>query len=219
MLSELATLKQIETELKKRWAYPYQWGKIQNNQDDALTKMVYDILYFEDVITELERNLGKSFQQHPLFNYALNRWYNFWSAKAIEQIFTQSEWVKPNPDPKDKLKDFELKGIPFDHKSTVFPKAYPHSIEQAIEQPTHLMEWLYQHQSQEQRHHHCNRIFIVFYEVNQAHWKLKAEITWLKTLIENYLQNFSFERLKTFQFSEDSLTQADIIWALGELKI
>ncbi len=218
MLSELATLKQIETELKKRWVYPYQWGKIQNNQDDTLTRLVYDVLYFEDVLAELERKLNKHPQQTQLFNYALNRWYNFWSAKAIEQIFAQSQWVKPNPEPKDKLKDFELRGIPFDHKSTVFPKAYPYNIEQTLEQPIHLIEWLYQHQSQEQRQHYSNRLFVVFYEVNQNHWKLKAEITWLKTVIESYLKNFTFERLKTFQFAKDHLTQADIIWAVSELK-
>lgn len=218
MLSELASLKQIETELKKRWAFPYQWGKVQNNQDDALTKIVYDILYFEDVLAELARTLHQHPRYPQLFDYALNRWYNFWSAKAIEQIFTQSQWVIPNPDPKDKIKDFELKGIPFDHKSSVFPKAYPHSIEQAIEQPKHLIEWFYQHQSKGQRQHHSNRLFVVFYEVNQAHWKLKAEITWIQTLIEKYLQNFSLDRLKTFQFSQGSLTKADIIWAIGELE-
>jgi hypothetical protein len=217
-MTEVYTLNQIETELKKRRVYPYQWGKKQNQADDKQTDFIYSILYFEDVCGEIERK----FKQHPDYegfkNYALNRWYNFWSAVAVEKIFAQSTLINPAENPQDRLVDFELKGIPFDHKSSVFPKAYPQSLAFARQNPQHLIEWLYKNQSQENRKHFKNRLFIIFYATEGEHWHLKAEINWIKTLIETYLQNFKFAQLLKIQLQPQQLTMADVIWAIQEPK-
>ena len=81
-------LTYLEQELKKRCKYPYIWGRKQNNSWDYQTNFVYKIYDFE----ALQENL-KSFSQ-DLQNYALNRWFNFWSAQAVEQIFNKNNKVR-----------------------------------------------------------------------------------------------------------------------------
>lgn len=214
-MTDVYSLYQIETELKKRWKYPYQWGKKQNFIDDKNTNFIYSTLYFEDILAEIERKLKTLPDYDFLFNYALNRWYNFWSAVAVERIFTQFEGIKAVNNPNEKWADFEIYGIPFDHKTSVFPKNYPQNLDFARQNPLSLVQWLYENQSQENRQHFKNRIFLLLYEANGKHWQLKAEITWLASIIEDYLLNFHFNRLIKFQpIPDESLILADIIWAI-----
>jgi hypothetical protein len=74
---------------------------------------------------------------------------------------------------------------------------------------------LYKNQSQQQRKHHKNRLFIVLvnYQEEDGHWKLKSEIHWLKELISAYLFNFDQAKLHRFNF-ENTIVSADIIWAI-----
>lgn len=217
MLSDIVTLTQIETELKKRCQFAYHWGRFQNDVEDSKTNFIYEILYFEDLMSEIRRKFQNHHDYEALTQYSLNRWYNFWSATAVERIFTQSSDVKANPDSKDRYKDFEIKGIPFDHKSSVFPKSYPHSIEFAIENPEDLITWFYTNQSQQKRQHFKNRLFIVFFHPSGAHWKLKAELTWLQSKIEEYLAQFKFENLKNMYVHGQNTALSDIIWAIHTL--
>jgi phage pi2 protein 07 len=218
-MQDIFTLHQIETELQKRLAYPYHWGKKQNNADDNSTNFIYDILYFEDVLAELDRQFAKKSDYQALFNYSLNRWYNFWSAQAIERIFEEHPTVKKSLNSTHRFVDFDIKGVPFDHKSSVFPKNYPQNIDFAIENPQHLVEWLYTHQSQERRLHFKNRIFIVFYDSKGEHWKLKAEILQLKNLIYTFLQEFSFHKLLHLDLDGQTATLAGVIWARNDVLI
>jgi len=80
-------LIQIESELKKRLKYPYKWGRKQNDQFDKLTNFVYKISEFEVVLREIDNRFNKDKEHKNISNYALNRWYNFWSAQAVEKIF------------------------------------------------------------------------------------------------------------------------------------
>ena len=88
-------LDQIETELNKRLAYPYKWGRKQNDYFDKLTNFVYRIQSFDEVLIEIERRFKKDKEHKNISNYALNRWYNFWSAQAVEKIFCSLPNVKP----------------------------------------------------------------------------------------------------------------------------
>lgn len=207
-------LLKIEQELKKRLDYPYQWKRRQNNDFDQQTKYIYRIQEFDELLKMIQR-------QHPhdpqkdYFNYALNRWYNFWSAKAIENLFCQSPNVQAIQNPYHKQKDFTINNIAFDHKTSVFPKAYAKPFSHAQENSTDLIQWLYQNQSQQGRKHLKNRLFIVLYDqYNQEHWKLKADIQWLQSIIQNYLKNFDQNQLKVFFFNSNQLTYSDIIFAV-----
>jgi hypothetical protein len=207
-------LVQIEKELKKRLSYPYKWGRKQNDQYDRLTNFVYRISSFEEVLNEIEKRFKDDKEHQNIANYALNRWYNFWSAQAVEKIFCSLPNVKPALDEKDKLVDFTIDGVTFDHKTSIFPKNFRYPIEEAIKKTNELILWLYKHQSQQQRKHLKNRLFIVLYSSDGEHWKLKAEISWLKERIEKYMSGFNSHYLLKFSLEENQETLSDVIWAI-----
>ena len=116
------SLQQIESELKKRLAYPYKWGQKQNDDFDKQTNFIYHTFSFEDVIKEIENRFKVKNEYQSYFDYSINRWYNFWSAQAIENIFCSLPNVKPALNGRDRLVDFTIDGVSFDHKTSVFPK-------------------------------------------------------------------------------------------------
>ncbi len=212
-----SSIKQIEAELKKRLSYPYEWGQKQNDLFDNQTNFIYDIFLFEEILDEIKTRFnhdkgGTDYEKY--FNYALNRWYNFWSAQAVEKIFCSLPNVTPALDEKDHLVDFTIQGFTFDHKTTVFPKAYNKTLKEAIMNTDDLIRWLYKNQSQEKRMHFKNRLILVLYSAAGEHWKLKAEISWLKKEIEYYMLGFNPNYLMKFNFEGENETIADVIWAI-----
>lgn len=183
-------LSELENELKQRLSYPYYWGGLQCDTSDKATNFIYHTQRFNELIERL------SHMDAELINYGLNRWYNFWSAKAVEYLFSTHPEVMPNKNKYDKLIDFSINGIPFDHKSSVFPKGYGRSYTFAKAHKKELIEWLYQHQSQEGRKHLGNRLFVILYDKQgDEHWRLKAEIALLKRAVDNYMDHFSEAQL------------------------
>ncbi len=199
-------LQSLESELKKRLDFPYTWGRKQSDEWDRKTKFIYQTQDFESLETQC-----KDFD-NELRNYAFNRWLNFWSAKAIEQIFTNYPNVRKEENQFSKTVDFYISEIPFDHKSSVFPKQFGQSLDYAIEHKKELIEWLYQNQSQQGRKHLENRLFIIFFdEKNGEHWKLKTELTHIKEKIEDYLGNFSKDNLVSLNLESREIL-SDVIW-------
>jgi len=151
-------------------------------------------------------------EQHR--NYALNRWYNFWSAKAVEELFATHPEVTPHRNKYDKLIDFTISGTPFDHKTTRFPQQWNKSLQETQENPRELIRWLYENQSSEGRFHQCNRLFVVVFDSFAGdHWKVKAEIGLLKEGIDRYMESFSIDQLYRFDFGDGELF-SDIIWVI-----
>lgn len=210
---KILNLQNIETELKKRHQYSYKWYRKQNDEWDGYTNFIYQTADWETLIKKIAKLAeNKKLDKHHIFQYAANRWYNFWSAQAVEQIFKEIEGIEPVIESKDPEKDFYLYGIPFDHKTSVFPKQFEKSFEFAQNHKPELIAWLYKNQSTQKRHHYKNRLFIVAYAKNGEHWKLKAEISMLKTAIEKYVAGFKREQLHSFIFAEELTTLSDIIW-------
>lgn len=207
------SFENIEKELIKRHQYPYNWFRKQNNEWDAYTRFIYKTPNWEALIRKIEILAeSQKYNKQQLFQYAANRWYNFWSAKAVEQIFTQIEGIEPVANAKDSEKDFYLFGTPFDHKTSVFPKRFVKSLEYAQNHKAELIEWLYKNQSTQKRYHLKNRLFIVVHAENGEHWKLKAQISLLKKTIEKYVASYRPEQLHSFSFVEGQITYSDIIW-------
>jgi len=204
-----------EKELKKRTELDYFWGRKQDDEFDLHTNFIYKTDSFDALLKKIESAFKDQPKYDDLKNYALNRWFNFWSAKCVESIFCEHENVKPHLDSFNKFTDFYIENIPFDHKTTVFPKGLNKSVPYAILHKKELIEWLFKNQSQQQRKHHKNRLFIVLvnYQNENEHWKLKSEIHWLKELISAYLFNFDQAKLHRFNF-ENTFISADIIWAI-----
>lgn len=205
-------INEIETELKKRLKYPYLWGRKQNNDYDHRTNFIYKIFDFSELLEKIDNNFHGSKEYENWFNYTLNRWYNFWSATAVEKIFCSLPNVKPALNKYDKLVDFEINGIKFDHKTSVFPRTYTKSFEYAKANPKDIIRWLYVNQSQQQRKHFKNRLFIILYNSKGLHWKLKAEISLLKGSIISYVNNFQEESLIKFDHKNSFGILSDVIW-------
>ncbi len=205
-----------ERELKKRWRYPYRWGRPQGDHFDTMTRFVYRLPTFDALLTTAERRFAtvEAHKREALFHYALNRWYNFWSAQAVEAIFCSLEGVTPAPDRRDRYVDFTLHGIAFDHKSTVFPRGFGRPLTYAVNHPDRLIHWLYTHQSRQQRYHLANRLFVVLYAADGQHWRLKAELRWLREIVRDYVRAFRPDRLHRFTFTPGTETLSDIIWAI-----
>ena len=207
-------LSQIEHELKKRLIYPYEWGQKQNDYFDNQTNFIYQINLFEELLSEIKSRFNSNSEFQKYFNYSLNRWYNFWSAQAVEKIFCSLPNVTPALDEKDHLVDFIIDGFTFDHKTSVFPKAYNKTLKETIINTDDLIKWLYQNQSREKRMHLKNRIFIILYSTMGEHWKLKSEISLLKKEIEEYMIGFNPHYLMKFHFENENLTLSDVVWVI-----
>ncbi|MCH8170387.1 MAG: hypothetical protein IIB07_04560 [Bacteroidetes bacterium] len=208
------SLSQIETELKKRLSYPYKWGRKQNDNFDKLTNFIYSTQHFETLLAEIKKRFGDKNNYDDFFNYTINRWYNFWSSVAVEQIFCSFPNVKPSMNSRDRLIDFSIDGASFDHKTSVFPKNYNLPIDEAIRKTPELIKWFYKNQSQQKRKHLKNRLYIVLYSEDDKHWKLKAEISWLKKIIAHYMIGFNPNFLMKFSLEKDKEIISDIIWAV-----
>ncbi len=207
-------LNYIEQQLQHRWEYSYKWGRRQNNEWDDFTKFIYTIDDWHTLIETIKQTVNKyHLDKRDLFQYAANRWYNYWSARAVEQIFALNPFVTPAKNPKDRLVDFSCHTINFDHKTSVFPKGFKQPIQYAKQHKKELIIWLYKNQSQQQRKHLKNRLFIIVYAKNGAHWQLKADLQWLKKIIHQYLQDFDTSNLVQLQLEKEKKTLADIIWA------
>jgi len=202
-------LPRVERELKKRLPYPYRWGRKQSNSWDNSTNFIYQTYSFE---TLLKRTANLS---PELKDYALNRWYNFWSAMAAEDIFSSHENIIANKNSYDKLVDFTINNIPFDHKTSIFPKGFNKPYEYAIENERELIQWLYNNQSQQKRKHLKNRLFIIMYDKNNQHWKMKSEIMELKIKIDLYVESFSSKNLYEFDFGEGKV-YSSILWIVKQ---
>lgn len=209
--------QRLQQELKKRHEFPYRWFRKQNDRWDALSNFIYQTETWEE-LQNLIVNISKIEQlsKTEFFQYAINRWYNFHSAKAVESIFKNSDSVHSVFNKKDREKDFYINGIPFDHKTSVFPKGFKHDIDYAQKNKDELISWFYQNQSSQKRFHLKNRLFVVVYNENGEHWKLKAELWLLKMEIEKYLNSFSPEQLKTIVLP-NATPKSDIIWIRGNL--
>ncbi len=221
-------LEEIESQLKKRLEYPYLWMRKQNDSWDNATRFIYKYPNWDDFVKAMEKAWKKgSFDKNSFSHYAMNRWYNFWSAQAAEQIFTELPGVAPNPNPKEDQYDFRWLGERFDLKTSVFPKGYDkeyaltlcspdgresRALDFAKAHPEHLIQWFYKNQSTQQRFHLKNRLFIVCYDEQGAHYKLKSEITLLKQAIENYMKERTPADTFSLYLEEGKETLADIIW-------
>ncbi len=208
------SLPVIEHELKKRFQFPYRWGQKQNDTMDRQTNFIYHTQEFSKLIQQLQTDFLSKPNYQEYFDYTLNRWYNFWSAQAVEHIFCSHQNVIPST-AKDRTKDFSINGITFDHKTSVFPKGFGKPLDYATAHKREIIQWLYDHQSQQQRFHSKNRLFIVLHKSDGNHWRLKAEIGLFQKLIDQYLFSFDPEHLEKFNFEKDSETLADIIWGIG----
>lgn len=208
-------IQKISIELNKRLTYPYKWGTKQTDGLDAQTRFIYNTPLFNDLIKIIETKFGGKENYELTKNYTLNRWFNFYSAMAVEAIFKTHPKVKVAQNPKDKKVDFFIDGIPFDHKTTVFPKGLKMSFNEAINKPVEIINWLYKNQSKQGRFHLKNRLFVVLYSKDGQHWKLKAQLKKIEKAVNQYLNNFETAKLITLSLENKQSTNSNLIWVIA----
>ncbi len=208
-------LNTCEKELKKRWELPYKWGRKQNDEWDKYSCFIYEIREWEELLDKIEEVADEKIINHQEFlNYCCNRWYNFMSAMAVEKAFSRLQGVIPAQNARNRLIDFHLQGIGFDLKTSVFPANFKPGFNYAKTNPEKLIRWLYDNQSSQQRKHIENRLFLIVYAKNGQHWKLKAELSWLENLVQNYVEGFQAKNLIELELQPGKTTFSDIIWAI-----
>ncbi|MFD2563587.1 hypothetical protein [Aquimarina rubra] len=208
-------LATIESELQNRLSYKYLWFRKQNDVWDSYSNFIYTTVQWKDLIPKISESITEfKIDKNEFFYYAINRWYNYWSSLAIELIFTDLDGVIPAKNKKNRLVDFSIFGENFDHKTSVFPKGFKKSLVYAQKNPKELIFWLYNNQSQQQRKHLENRMFIIVHANDGEHWKLKAQISWLKDVISAYVATFDDSKLFRLQLQPYKITKAGLIWAV-----
>lgn len=208
-------LKYLAQQLQKRWGFDYRWGQKQNDLWDGYTNFIYKTAYWPDLLKLVDLTAeAYELDKNQVFQYAANRWYNYWSARAIEQIFCNLENVVPALNPKDRLIDFSIQGIDFDHKTSVFPRGFNQTLYYAQHHKKELIEWLYKNQSQQQRKHLKNRLFVLVFSENGEHWKIKGNLPLIQNQIEHYMGSFHRENLIKLEWPNEQASLSDIIWVV-----
>lgn len=199
----------------KNQKHGYMWGRKQQDSWDDETKFIYKVQSINELLARC-KNLNLS---EDAKNYAINRWLNFQSAKAVEYMFTSHSRVTAERNRFHQFIDFYVDGVNFDHKTSIFPKNFGYSLDYALSHKKELISWLYKNQSSERRQHFENRLFVVVVDtVKDEHWRLKSDLQELAVIINDYLDNFSLEDLIRFHkgdFLDDGSREviySDIIW-------
>jgi hypothetical protein len=204
-------LELVEIQLKKRWASEYKWGRKQADIWDSQTNFICTIADFDDVIARIYDEFHTHRKYEDLRNYALNRWYDFQSARAVKHIFNSHPKVRTVKNDKDREEGFYINGVAFDHKTSVFPIDFGEDLDCAIGNPIKLAKWLYVHQNEQQRFHAKNRLFLVLHKKDGEHWRLKAELSWIKALVDTYLDSYRELDLMSLKHSKGIL-KTDVIF-------
>lgn len=207
-------IENISIELSKRLVYPYKWGTKQTNTLDKQTKFIYKTPSFDKLLNIIDDKFKDTTDYEKIKNYALNRWYNFYSAMAVEAIFKAHTKVKAAQNAKDKEVDFFVEDIPFDHKTTVFPKGLKMGFNEAINQQKKIAKWLYENQSKQGRFHLKNRLFIILYSKDGQHWQLKAQLKKIEKAVNQYLKKFDREKLIQINTNTVNVVLSDLIWVI-----
>jgi len=205
----------IESELQHRLSYEPVWYAKQNDLWDKYSNFIFSSVKWEELVLKISETVSKfKIDKNEFFYYSINRWYNYWSALAVELIFTNLEEVIKVNNKRKKLIDLSLFGDNFDYQTSVFPKGFSKSLANAQECPKELIHWLCNNLGKQQRKHGKNRMFVIVYANDGEHWKLKAQISWLKDIILAYVDTFEDSKLFRLQLQPYKITKTGLIWAI-----
>ena len=175
--------------------------QMQTNYLDAETKFIYTCRSVGEI-------KNRCLQNSVDFNYALHRWYNFNCAQIHEDIFLKNG-ARKEPETYHKSIDFYLFDVPFDLKTTYFPKAIKEKTSYNLtsrEGKNKLISWLYNHQSKQGRFHLENRLFIVCENLES-----KSDFEAIEERICRFIdfsKRFGFNKIMI----ENKSIYSDVIW-------
>jgi len=194
-----------EQEIQRALDYIDAHWQRQNDELDAATKFVYEIDNLDFIITICEK---KGID----LNYALHRWYNFQCARRHEQIFCNNGAVKEQ-DGRHKTIDFYINNVPFDLKTSVYPKKFRADADLSKRKDKNeLVAWLYQNQSSEGRQHFENRLFLVCEDLRS-----KSNFKLIEEKIKAFIDFSNKNGFNKIEFN-NKLIISDLIWIKADVK-
>lgn len=105
----------IESDLKRCLNMISSDWKIQDNRNDSSTNFIYNAKTLDECLDLISRNNVNR-------DYALHRWYNYYTSVQCEYLFCDYGAVHEK-DIRNHDVDIYINNIPFDVKLTVYPKA------------------------------------------------------------------------------------------------
>lgn len=200
----------LESELKESLKYIEANWSMQNNFYDYKSNFIYKVEKLNEVI-DLSKQNGIDCQ------YAIHRWYNFHTSIQCERIFVEFGAEKES-DLKNKEIDIYIDSIPFDVKLTVYPNAlknHPFDLN-TRDGKNEMIKWMYSHQSQQQRKHLANRLFIVCDGKTQFDsLALKSDFSQIRKKISKYIDCVKNEGFNEINICDNGVTYkvfSDIIY-------
>lgn len=130
-----------------------RWQK-QNDRADGETNFIYFTNKLSTLLELCEQNSCNS-------NYVIHRWYNWICSRLVEQIFCDLGCTHEENEKSHEVDIYLPNGIPIDIKLTVLPKQFLYGDIYSRQGRNRLIEWFYNNQSNEKRHHNGNKIYIV----------------------------------------------------------
>lgn len=203
-------MNNLEQELKKALNYITSDWKMQNNYQDYRSNFIYKVETVDECIELAHQN-------NVSLEYVLHRWYNYQTSIYCEKVFVQNG-AKKEKDKKNKEIDLYINNVPFDVKLTVYPKKladHPYDL-RTRDGKNALIKWLYQNQSQQNRKHLKNRIFIVC-DGKTAYDSLclKSDFEKINAKIKeymDYIKEFGFNEVSILDEGFEYLVMSDIIY-------
>ncbi len=203
------TLTPVELELQKALKLISPQWDMQNNFNDYRSNFIYKVETVDSCIQQAKQN-------DVAVDYALHRWYNFKTSTQCEKIFCDYGAVKES-DYKNREIDIYIDGTPFDVKLTVYPKAlssHPYDLTTRAGK-NEMIKWMYSHQSQQQRKHLANRLFIVCDGKTQYDSLcLKSDFIQIRSKIRSflsYVRDNGFNEIDIYDSGEKFHVCSDII--------
>lgn len=147
----------LREELLKALALMYDGWDKQNTSSDADTNFIYYVQSVDECIAKA-KEVGAN------KNYVLHRWYNYRTSKRCEYLFVKYGAVKEKKIRHHEI-DIYINGIPYDIKLSVYPsklekKGTMYNLH-SHKGKDKLIRWFYRNQSQGNRKHLKNKLFIV----------------------------------------------------------
>ncbi len=200
----------LESELRESLKYIEANWQMQNNFNDYKSNFIYKVNSLKDVFVGAKEN-------NIDYRYAIHRWYNFHTSIQCEKKFVEFG-ARKESDYRNKEIDIYINEVPFDVKLTVYPKVlnnHPYDLSTRIGK-NKMIEWMYSHQSQQQRKHLANRLFIVCDGKTQYDSLcLKSDFSQIRKKINEYMENVKangFNELKITDNGKEYVVQSDIIY-------
>lgn len=200
----------IESDLKRCLNMISSDWKIQDNKNDSSTNFIYNAKSLDECLDLIKKNNANK-------DYALHRWYNYYTSVQCEYLFCDYGAVHEK-DIKNHNVDIYIKNIPFDVKLTVYPKALsekPFNLKQRTGK-NQMIQWFYTHQSQGKRKQILNRLYVVCDGNNpEENLKMKSNFELLRKYIcsfMNYTEKYGFNKVNITDNQVKYTLYSDIIY-------